>query len=569
MKRLLTVFMIFLLTAVVGVASATPVEELTDLAQYAPEDAPVFITIRTDDAYFETLDGVVNRVLDATGEAQGIDLNIRELIPQIVQGVLPLPLPGDFDTAIRPWLGDNMAFTVLSTSAVLNDPNNAVVVMLDVADFEAAQAFFEDYYGDVLGEGVILVEQEDGTLFYETQNTTEPSVVLREDVMFVGLNNALASFLTEEPDNLSLAASEEFTTIIDAMPNDEYNIFAYLNSEQIVTELGPLFGMFLADADIDIDFDMLGGALGQQALGFTILEERTLAMDYAVVDDGSEDAPRTLSTDLMDNFPADTALVILDDGLGDTINGLFDLLELFDAFLAEQGVTFGELVDAPELPAVIGPNGLSVFIRQAFEGTTGLDLDETLELLNGTAATYITVDSSGEGVFISNNSIFETDDPELAAEYVEAMSEIIADILLSAEFEDGALFVPPLAGLVTDEMMLSMTEGTVLTSTDEFIIAGSESVVDFALEGDGEAFTDTDSYAYESSLFVENTSAVWYINVAPIRDALLQLAAMDEMTTPEELAQAESLLSLLETSSITTGGDEGFRTARFTLTLGE
>ena len=64
MRRFLTAVLLTVTVLALSAlpALATPISELTDLARFFPAQTPIFASARIDDAFFETLDGVVAKV---------------------------------------------------------------------------------------------------------------------------------------------------------------------------------------------------------------------------------------------------------------------------------------------------------------------------------------------------------------------------------------------------------------------------------------------------------------------------------------------------------------------------
>lgn len=567
MKKLTTtLFLVLLLalTSMVGVTSATPIDELTDLAEFAPEDTLFFATLRTDDAYIETWDGLLARVLEVVPDAP--EATVADLLSMGLSDMMGAPI--DFETDIRPWLGDNIAVTVASFNA-LNALSNPFTLILDLADAEAAEAAFEPMLFGYTAE-----ETEDGTL-YTGEFSSEPAYLFTDDALFIGdLTTGINRMVMPSADTLSLDQNEAFTATLDMLPEDEYNIVAYINPGGVVNQVAALIPLLLGQQVEGLSPQEISEAIGTQALGFTILEDRVLSMDYAVISEFSTEST-PIDLELLSLVPADTPLLIQTQGAGNFINTLFGLLELLEDALAEFEIWPTE--DAGPF-ANIGPTDLGTFIRLSVEGTFSIDLDETLDWMSNDALTYtsLMIDEDADvPVRLGNGNIMTTDNPEATAAFVEGQAARILNVFNTATFEDGVITIP--VGAV-----FSQPDTNKIASTDTFYVSGTSDLVDFAL-APGESLLDTDTYAFESGLFLEGTATLWYIDMAPIREAFdvavasgmledmadMGMGDMDMALTEENAAVISDLLGLLDTSSITSVSGDGDGVSRFTLTLGE
>lgn len=575
LRKLLVIMTILVLAlmSTVGVANATPVDELTALAEYAPEGAPVFAVIRTDAGYIETLDGLTARIAAAVG--QPTETPVSDTIDSI------LPNSVDFATDIRPWLGDSIAVMLTQIdmesegSAV---PPGSVVIALSVSDNAAAEAWLDGYFATQLGTSMTKSVEADGTL-YAAESSFDTSALLADGVLFYALAPSLDTLVMPADDAVNLAQTSEFQNVVGALTESDYNAIVYINGEVLLSELAPLFETMSQQSSSNMEaMGMMGmgslqdmaGMVGQQALGFTLLEGRSLVMDYAVAGSEMDNAQAPVDLSILEHIPANTILAAVNDGAGDMVNQFFDSLEMLDAMMAENGMTMSDMGDLPPAFDIINFHSLAVFIRQMYEGTTGLNLDDTLTLLNGTNALYVSIDPQEvQGVTVpvpSPGVLFMTDDADASAAYVESMAGIVTDIFANATFEDGVLHLPANElGLVVPEQYQSMVGllDMELASGEGFIAFGRPATVQYALDPQGNNLTDIGTYEYESGLFLEDPTSVWLINVPPVVDPLVNFLRESGMASESEIAQLESLLHIVATSSITTGNNS----ARFTITL--
>lgn len=556
MKRLLILFLALLLLAVIP-ASAQEDEMMTGplaLAEYAPAEAVVFASVNTSDDFIETANGLIaeyaGRIAEATGEPVD-EVDVRDLFTD-----------GDDADDFSAWLGESAAVIVPSVNVLLNDPNTALVGLLEVDDFEAALDYYADLYAFNVEQGdYVVIEQEDGSVLYEAQVSFISSVLITEEVAVFG---TIDDVLLPGADARRLSDDETFNQTINALPEDAYNALVYINPQGGFTLAQQLLPLFLgSDMPEDLDLEAVGEAVGSQALGFTLLGERTLAMDYAQFGATTDLAEDPLDLAMLDYVPADAAFVIEAQGLGATLSGALAALYELDAFLVESNLTPPE---AQQVLGFVGPGDLATFITLSLEGTYGIDLDETLQWLNGDFVLYlrpVLTETSPLGGAVETGWVVNTDNPEATAELVEATADLAQRQFDPATFEDDTLTVP--FGAVVS---LPEFSPLVMTATDDVFAVGTGDTVERALDPD-DTVTDTDAYAFESDLFLDDPSLLFYISVEPLREFTLTLLEDSGMVNEDDLEAASALLNLLDSAAVTTSRAERISTARFTLTLGE
>jgi hypothetical protein len=317
---------------------------------------------------------------------------------------------------------------------------------------------------------------------------------------------------------------------------------------------------------MDLHLENLSNIVGKWAVGLTILQDRVLTMDIAQRGEmmmAMEYAPIDLG--LLDLAPADTAFLISGNGIGSSIQMALDSLNHLDALLKEQGVL--PIPDAGPF-SNLGPDDLATFLTLSFEGSTGLDLQETLAWMNGDFAIYsgLSVSEGGLlGVAPQAGVALSTDNPSATADLVSAIARMALESFSAATFEDGTLTIP--FGAVFSMPELGSFS---ITSSDDYFLAGTTDAVNFALSGDGASLSQADAFAFDQSLFLPDTMALAYVNFAPLRGALASFAqANPNAIRRDDLEMSQAMLGLIDSMSITaTVGDET-SAARFTITLGE
>jgi hypothetical protein len=442
------------------------------------------------------------------------------------------------------------------------------VIGAQITDRAAAETFIAQGIED---EGEYTTTETETATIYESSTLFNPSFIITDDAIFLGsFENGLSRLVAPNADAVRLNITDDFNDTLAALPESDYSAVAYIDPADAIDvildsasfELGQLENQL----GMDLNLDNLSDAVGKWAVGLTILQDRVLTMDIAQRGEmmmAMEYAPINLG--LLDLAPADTAFLISGNGIGSSIQMALDSLNHLDALLKEQGVL--PIPDAGPF-SNLGPDDLATFLTLSFEGSTGLDLQETLAWMNGDFAVYsgLSVSEGGLlGVAPQAGVALSTDNPSATAGLVSAIARMALESFSAATFEDGTLTVP-LGALFSMPELGSLS----MTSTDDYFLAGTTDAVNFALSGDGASLSQADAFAFDQSLFLPDTMALAYVNFAPLRGALASFAqANPNAIRRDDLEMSQAMLGLIDSMSITaTVGDET-SAARFTITLGE
>lgn len=566
MKRLTLLLSALILTlaAFGGLAMAAPAaqgegvptDDLTALAVYAPEDTALFATIRTDDAYVDILEGLLNGVA-ANLEIPGSEpLDLREAIGEET---------GTPYEMLRLLLGDSVAAYIPSFEALLLGGMNdfPAILVADITSQPVAVGVVEDMLADAIEFGDYqVIEREDGSVLFEADFSADGSFLITEDALFFGAFGAdLSEIVLPGDDMRNLTQSEAFQNTVNAMPRDDYNFLAYVDPSTTIELVALFAGSALPE--VDVEASELADMVGQIAVGGVIVDERSLVLDLTSTGDTPmEYAPFDLA--LLERVPETTPLLIAGNGLGTLVQQSLDQLAVIDGLIEtlEPGA-FDEL----------GPirfESIGTFIRFSFEGTYGIDFDAAMDALDGDFITYVTTGYLTETseLQLGANTLFVTEDVETTTALVEALAEIASEIFNPTTFEDGLLDIPFGA-------LFSMPELATLqiATQDDLVIFGSEQDVAFALEPGESNLTTSDRFAFEEALFLEDTNTLWYVDTQPLRDLLAafvedmgdQLSARDR----DDLSGLSVVLGLLDTATITGAETDGGMAIRLTLTFAD
>lgn len=343
MKRLF-LFMALML-ALIGVSSVSLAQDVNpaSMAKYFPAETQVFAALRTDEAYLDTLDGVIKGLIGKLPPELGVpQIGVRNLIQQALG---PITLDD-----VRGWLGDYAALGVPDLTAGMGGNQAPVYVAVAITDKAAAEAFFMQMAPGM--EERSTRSEDGGFIIYRANPDVAGGGVLAfgDDVLIVGANT------TDLPAG-GLDSSEKFNATLAKLPAASYNIVIYAEFQPALTAAaGQLPPQAAASFEVfGVDLENLNPA----AVGFTVLDGNSLTIDLVQPGvPGMMPQMKAVNPAFAANIPDSFSFVVHGSDLATTINTSLDL-----------AVTASETSDNPTTrPQLAG-------LVQMF---TGLDLDEDL-----------------------------------------------------------------------------------------------------------------------------------------------------------------------------------------------
>jgi hypothetical protein len=501
MRKLLVV-----LIGVVALVSSVYAQADVDvqaLARYFPEDTLVYASIRSDEAYFETLDGLLAQVATTLNEV-GVampPLSVGNLLAGITN------TGGSFEETLRPWLGDSIALGVLGVEGIMSSGDTPLIIAFDLSNRDAAVAFLE---AEALRSGnVTRTEADDLLIFADDDPQPDQFMVVTDDALLALLSTPLEILPTEQ----SLQDNETFIETIGQLPESSYNALLY-------ADVPGLLDAGLASADtqpnpqdmqaINLMFDLVGA----HAIGLTMLDQGTLVADVVGLP-GEMMLPGS-STPIAPAFaayiPANASLVIQGADLRAVYESAVESLRQFAVANGQPTEEFDQLLGQ---------------ISFAGRGLTGLEFEELLEGFAGNYAAFVTYTPTEPGqpsllgiAFYPNEGVplnigaglvLDAGQPETA----QALAEAVV----------GGFEMDPLAGTTLSDETISGTEVSVLsfevpptiTSSLDLVIGAIGNVVVIATRAEaeailsGEAGLDTSStYANALGLALPDTTFFAY-----------------------------------------------------------
>jgi Protein of unknown function (DUF3352) len=594
MKKILVLLLVVVILALSALPTlAVPPADLNVLARYFPADTPIFASTRTDDEFVESLDAVLAKIGAAIPDALP-PMTIAEGLDQVVGQLYE---DGTFAENIRPWLGDTASVAVTSLGANLNDNEAPVIFALSIKDQAATSAFLDD----MLTKGNVdftRVEKDDYLLLLDADDSDQEmvmqsAILLRDDVLMV--TNDASSLPTDGLPESPLSADADFTSALDSLPEDSYNLTAYIAFTDI-------FQTVMASQPEAMDalgaFGSIFDAIGPQVWGFTILDGISPTIDIvqklgdlsALGDAGLVmGTPKPINLDFAVHVPANAPLAIFASDLKTSIGGALDNLVNMSEMIAGMPNTTG--MSPEELQQSIEQ------FEQAFTAITGLDFrSDVLDWMSGDYALFLMLNpaldtSSMMGLMsafpVDFGLAIEATDPAAAQNMVEGLTRGLNQTLAMAGLSGDATEEPgnpqPKVDVTSED--LTGTAVTVITITapdvpwpiellmganDEVFALGTRSAVTAILNPDGGLPSNPEFARAQASMLDNPISLAWLgteglLPLADLAAAFGQSGSSgDDMTE-----QIRNAINLFSSGSITSVMTESGSAARLVLTFSE
>ena len=594
MKRVLlvAVSLVLALGVVAAPAAAVPVTDLTVLADYFPADTAIFFSMRTNDAFIDELDSLVETLRDALPRGAVPPFTLRDALDE---GMAEFGEDATFENTIRTWLGDTMAVGVLTLEDAMMGMNDQppMLIAIEISDRAAAEQFVVQSYESNGGE--VETETDGDYTLLTPESPSNAFFALGDDVLLLATERDL---LPLNSDFRSLADNTDFSDSVGSLPASDYHAIFALDLQDIMSQA---YAMMQSQAEMMGPSAEMFTALGplyenypRQTLGLTMLDERSLAIDFiqspfdyaALADTFMGDVSALLDTPAVDldfaaHVPADAPFALQGTGFGNSVTYGIDVM----AAVMEMGVRQGMMSDsrmgsrADDVPAMIeemDANDVRAFVDLAFAGMTGLNLEEdVLPHLNGNAAMFGRVLPSEATEFTFDAAlVFEVTDAAamqaIMDQLVDAMTRYEADFT----YEDGVLVLPGvIRGLFPqrfqEDLDAEATFDFLIGLNDEVFAVGSREAVEFVLSGEGDSLADAPAFADARAHFLEGSQQVGYLGFSPVRDLVEQvLATMGGPGNDSSVGAVLSVLDALSSASYSTRiNEDGGAVGRMVLTL--
>lgn len=576
-------FLVILSVLVLAVPMSAQVDSgtLTGLADVYPADSTlVFLSVRTDDAFFDTLDSAFAPLFPILELPE--DFSIRDALNESIRGEVPV---WSWDDTFRPLLGDTAAIGLFMPSDILADPMQydieepfddlEAILAVEIRDRAGVEALLAQIG---TAQGVDLTpEQRGGYAVYALPD--EGFLALSDSVMFFTEYSALldsTGILTG--DFVALSAHDDLNTTIGLLPNgDGYNALFYFNQPSYAATVNGMAASLGDTLPEDAQsFLTVVNNIGSVAFAAVILDGRSFTIDSVM---GTADlSPLGLSMPSLGALNPLAAQRIPNAPLmiqSTNLAGAYDF-----------GVDFVKAVavlDDPEAAEDI--DGALALGNIVLRGSTGLAIDDLFSWVTSDYALLLGYNPSIEG----------------ATSVMDLMAENPLDLAFVADASvnpDAALaVVDGVEMFVTGEFVASINEqddaevnitssrdGDVLTVTAtsltgevpfplELMVGVANDVFFIATPPTGMAVRDglagvgaQAAYQSATTWTLADSSAVYYVDFnqfTPLLDLAMMLNPDDS-----DLADLQQVLPLLDTATISwLIDDSGVSRSRWVVTL--
>ncbi len=547
------------------------------LSVYFSQDTLIYATLRTDDAFIDTLDGILARIGEFIPDAE-----LPLSLPMLLDLAAGQATGQDFDSSFGTWLGDSAAIGLGSIDSIdaLNgmEPPPALGV-IEITDRQGAEAYLRTIADNAPDRYNLKPDTSSGYTILSA--SMQPlAIAVSDDVMLISTAPELLPLTMPES---SLSSNPDFVAAIDALPESAYNTVIYLDTAEMqrINQAG------IPSSDL---MQQLNALAGVQAWGFTIRNGDVLIADVYAKTAGPDAmaelgittyTPQAVELAFADRIPADVPLLIHSTDFGpttqnalDIIRGLSAVIEANGGLAALIGNTSDMDPDAAEALKYLDLGSLVAFTNISFAGLTGLSLErDVLPWMNGDSITALRFTAgTGELMALPDFAMFtETSDQQAAsyalASMVDAAGQYGTAYSQEALGTGEALVLPVIReALSLDQSALDLMVG----SSDDLFYFGTRDLVNDIINTEA-GLGSTDGFRAASEHFLPGAQQVWYFNSAPIVSLIETLVTSESVDyyTQLNLLDVRQALALIESASITAVNGEDAGTGRMVLSLAD
>ncbi len=576
MKRFtLVVLALALLVAIFPAAAQTSVD-LTTLAQYLPESAPVYVAVRTDDGFFSELEALRARFASIVPADADDGETIFDMLNEFASEVTDQD-DAEFATAIRPWLGGVAAAGALNLDTMMGAEEGPFVVAVEITNRDLAQAFFDNVIAR--GEVELDVETTDAYTLYTSARESAPGAMLLADQVLLVTNKPEALPTSGALAN-PLANAAQFQATLAELPAESYHSLVYLDYGSFVqASLAQASDIYTSDEQM---FNALGPMLDMikgMAIGLTQLDGRALTVDFALGWDPA--AMGDLMPDMSAFAAVDPAFAAhLPGGTQIAIQGT-NLAASFEQGMANlQAMAEMQAEASGDDEAVQQARQAVAGLTFALRGIAGLDLeDDLLPWMNGQYALSASLDfdllmSSFSGSQAPVDAfefsfVVENTTGEGAQALVAGLTDGLTQMLAASESDEVTLTEDTIGGAPA---LIIALDAPNIDRPFEIVVGGNESVFVIGTPASARAALAPDGGLDSDASYQE--SQVWSLAGSP---ALLYISGdffnqiVDSVMLGMSAASpdAPEIAPLFSSSSMSANYTDTAVTARLVLTLAE
>ncbi len=556
-------------------AVAAPTADLNALAQYFPADTPVFVSLRTDDAYITEIDDLFAKIAAQIPNMPKPD----RIADQFDKAVGEVMGSGTFDSEVRSWLGDVASVGVMTFDGMMgsgsrgNTPPPHVLFAVEITDQKAASTFFETVLKKSPNADYEMTNEGGFTVFTSTTKKDSGIIAIGKDVLFVAVYKEDIPF---DGQASPLSDNVVFSDSIGLLPEPDYNITMYFALGDLLNNLMATMSdqanMSASQAEMFKNMEPLFKNFPPEVIGFTVLDEHSLTIDVALpfgdlmknyeASGLSTAMPVAVNPAFAANILSGSPLVIHSTNLGASLGGV---LENIGAQAGMMGGSSGMSSEDIEK----GVDQVKFFIQ----GLTGKDLEkDILPAMQGDYALYLALnpaltDVSSQADLMKQlpvdfGFLTEMTDPTIGAAIIDGINKVAGkskDVKLTTETIGG---VDALVITGTSAGMPFPVE-MVLANNDSLLFFGTRRAAEAALTGTGGLDADA-SFIEAGQYIVASPSVIAYF----ASEGLKPLSKIIEMTGgAREGQQFDALLKLVSSASISSSYSDDIAYARLVWTM--
>lgn len=577
-KFTLLALVLVLVFGALAAPAAAQTPDLTTFASYLPADAPLFVSFRTDDAFITTLDDLAAR-LTALIPSGRMEETLQQALDRVAGDIAP---NGTFATTVRSWLGDSAAVGLYSLSMqTMQSPVPPITIAIAITDKDKAEAFFTSLPSNTR----YTAKNGDGYTVYSPVGdvTSDPYYIFRDDVLIVtGDESLVASGGAAYTDSLSQSAG--FTDAVGMLPAESYGGIIYLDTPALINltmGMMPMMGVRQSNqqAAMDMMKSMLD-ALKPQAIGLTLLDNRSLTLDIASPVDASALAALNMAQSnhpvdpaFLQHVPAGTPFVVQGTDLYSGYQNAISSLEMMAKTMPQSSSTNPQDIET-------GIWGLGFLVR----GLTGQEVGDAMGWMTGdyalafdfspafTDATSIEA-ASASFPFDIGLVVAATDHTAAQATFDGLNRSLLGlpvkDVTITQETLDGG--APALVFSIQTKDFAQPLELVAALSDDVFAI-GTRRMVTAAIAPQNGGLTSDPTFTAASPYLLPGSNALLYVSSADLEPVARVMTAKDNpQRVRSQGKEFQTMLNLFDSASISVAvaPDTSGSTVRMVLTLPE
>jgi hypothetical protein len=541
-RLVLALLLVLLLGALAAPALATPTADLAALAKYYGADAPLFATIRSDEAYVQSLD----TLLEALKAKLPAESRPAQRLTDLLDVLAQQASAPDFQTGIRSWLGNSIAVGIPSLNVLKNTPApNQPLFALAVRDREAAKTFWERFVNNNSGTSKFAFEDKDGysLMLAEKDNPARGGLLISDDVLLLGATDLESVY---QNTSANLATSAKFTDSLALLPEKDYDGLIYL-------DIGQILAFTSRGNSLGLTPQQIGGLVDTQVYGLTLQDNKTLiadvvtkAGDLTPVRQAEIPLPQLNPVDpsFAAYIPADASLVLHSTSL----KGLYELL--LAAGRMDNRAGFEKNLEQARL---------------GIRGLLGLNLEnDIVNWMTGDYAAFASFDSNTiigkmrqtisdhtDPVFtqlpIEFGLVIKATDPAKAKAFASALHKFLPRQF--AKQRDLKITQAKIGGvdasIITFQASMSPTNkvpvDVVVAANDKVFVVATRKSAEAILTG-APGLDTSPSFKAAGQYLLSNPTSIWYADTNAISTVLnlgvLSFAVVQPMSMPPVVAEA-------------------------------